>query len=368
MVIKPSNYQDLVTLASDRSPNGRDELFRAVSDFLLDDTSQPGQTEKDLAASILQRLLDDVEIGLRRALSERLVARDDMPHDLVVELAMDVIEVAEPVLAGSPLLSESDLVEIIQNKTHSYQLAIARRRSISAIVGQALIDQGDADVITTLLGNSGAELTPEMLDHLVEESRWQPMFQAPLVERHELSEELAKRLYGWVAKSLCARICQRLDVAPEVIEAELAGAVDHALTDLADQRKRPSQLQETVAAHARRGELTIGFLVNALLQGHIELFQEGLASLTKLDKALVQRIVHDPVGRGLAVVCRALDADEAQFMSIFMHTRRVGDRPRRLKAVEAAAVNDLYNSVAPQAARDILRRWQERGGAAQAKS
>src|SRR3546814_8673939 len=65
----------------------------------------PGRTptdrERALFFEILRTLIHDVDAGVRRNLAERLSGCEDAPHDLVMQLAGDTIEIAHPMLARS---------------------------------------------------------------------------------------------------------------------------------------------------------------------------------------------------------------------------------------------------------------------------
>src|SRR5580704_15165465 len=137
----------LQILARERLPRKRHELLRALTDALFDSAPGLSAKERTLFDDIVERVLDDVEPLARRELAERLAAFQGAPHRVVVRLAGDIIEVAEPVLTHSPVLAEDHL------------LAISRRDWVSEPISDILVDRGDALVLDAMAENLGARFS-----------------------------------------------------------------------------------------------------------------------------------------------------------------------------------------------------------------
>ena len=76
--------------------------------FLYDDLPEP---EREEARLTLTGLLDDSLPLVRLALAESFASAANVPHYMVLTLAIDSSDVAAIVLARSPLLSDAELVE-----------------------------------------------------------------------------------------------------------------------------------------------------------------------------------------------------------------------------------------------------------------
>src|SRR5690606_28310465 len=107
----------------------------------------------------LKKLIHDVAVPVRKALAERLAQVPSAPHDVIVALANDEIDIAQPILMRSEALLDVDLIEIIRHRTMEHQLAIAMRRNLSESVSGALVEAGSQDVIKTLLENPDARIS-----------------------------------------------------------------------------------------------------------------------------------------------------------------------------------------------------------------
>ena len=79
----------LLILAQDKRPDARAHLAVRMGDMILGtDLGSMSARERELAEEILQRLLHDLEMPIRRALAERLAAEGVAPRRLIVQLAM----------------------------------------------------------------------------------------------------------------------------------------------------------------------------------------------------------------------------------------------------------------------------------------
>lgn len=74
----------------------REEIYLAVASLYRIQGSGLNQRERELMREILRRLTRDVEMAIRIALAERLSQDTTAPHDLIMLLVDDSIEVARP--------------------------------------------------------------------------------------------------------------------------------------------------------------------------------------------------------------------------------------------------------------------------------
>jgi uncharacterized protein (DUF2336 family) len=114
----------LFDMARDRTPVGRRALADKVGDFYFagHDLSK---REHDLIVDILRQVIRDAETDVRLGLAERLAVHEQAPHDLIVTLANDRIEIAEPILLRSDVLQDPDLIDIIRRHAEEEQIGVA---------------------------------------------------------------------------------------------------------------------------------------------------------------------------------------------------------------------------------------------------
>ncbi len=353
--------QLLLKLALDKSLQGRRKLALAIGALTADPRFRMSAQERDLVTEILKKLLGELEMPVRRDLSERLARSPHAPRELVLMLASDRIEVARPLLMNSDMLRDAELIEIIQHRGVEYQLAIARRKRLSELVSEVLVETEDRDVIKTLLENSNARISQATMAYLVEESRRVDSFHEPLVKRKELPPALARRLFWWVAVAMRAHILEHFDLHPTELDTALEGIVVDNINSQAGEHD--AHAPGAAARLARRlGEveaITPDLLIKVLAQGEVPLFQALFGELSGIAAPRLQRIVFEPEGESLAILCRALRFPKPGFASIFMLSRVKGSvtTPRDL-----LRVTDLYDRVSAENAGHILEIWRRDAG------
>ncbi|MEE8534956.1 MAG: DUF2336 domain-containing protein, partial [Kiloniellales bacterium] len=298
-------FQRLMRLAADRSVESRKALVTTINDLFAENETQLSDRELALISDILNKLLGDFEVAVRRELAERLANKHKAPMAVVVALANDEIGVARPVLLHSDLLDEPELIAIVQKRTREHQMAIAMRRTVSQPVSDALVGTGDGDVITTLLKNPNARISRATMIYLVEQSRHVDSYQEPLILRQDLSPGLARRLYAWVSADLRTRLLDRFDIEAEILDEELADLVeelpklDHKASEGLWPRSASRDLAQVLAEESK---ITPELLVRVLRQGEIELFEALFCRLIEVGPSQLHDILYREDGRDLAAV------------------------------------------------------------------
>lgn len=348
----------LLAMARDKSSSGRKALITAVSDLFFDKGEVLSDRERALMSDILRQIIHDVEMSVRRELANRLVKINNAPHDLVITLANDDIEVAHPILIGSDILHDTDLVEIIQHRTMQHQLAISMRKHLSESVTEALVETGNSDVIKTMLENPNARLSKTTMEYLVEQAKRMDTYQNPLLRRPDLDPELAKRMYWWVSAALRQHIVEHFDVDPAEIDATIETTVKDLMTSDAAPESSMSKPIELAEHLDKEGKITADLMVKVLRQGEVPLFEAMFARRSGLRLRLLRRLLFEPGGEALAVACKGIDVPKSDFATIFMLTRKARSNSAVMNPRELTRVLALYDRVKPEAARAMIVRWQ----------
>jgi uncharacterized protein (DUF2336 family) len=347
----------LFELAREKSKAGRASLFSAIAELFERRGEALHENERRLMAEILRRLSREVEAQLRHKLAERLAGRADAPRELVVMLANDEIEVAYPILAESPALRDVDLIEVVRHRTLQHQLAVAIRKDLSENVSEALVETGQEDVIVALLGNADARISGAVLQHLAEESKRVDRYQTPLVRRPDLPREVARRMCMWVSAAVRKHIVEHYEIDPHDLDDEIAGAASEVAAEAEAEADAQSPAQSLVQKLHDAGELTAGFVLKSLSQGQITLFELSFARLTGLRPVLLRRIVYEPGGEGLAILCRAIGVDAQVFLSMYRLTRKARAVVGQPSPAELRLLVEFYDNITAGAAKLLLRKW-----------
>lgn len=352
------NVETLMRLARDKSVGSRTKLADIIGSLFFGSTGALSDSEQSIMSDILRQLVQDVEISVRKHLAIQLSNQPEAPHDLVITLANDESEVAFPLLLKSRVLRDQDLITIIHHRSLEHQLAISMRDGVTAPVSSALVNTGEETVIKRLLENHNAEIARDTMAHLVEQSRRLDGLQKPLVNRSDLPTDLAEKMYWWVSAALRSHIVENYDVDPTEIDTAMEVAVNTVLDDQAAEDAKLSAT-DRVAKHLAESENPDGDLIIRLLtEGEVVLFERVLEHQTGLRRKLLQRLLYERGGEGLAIVCRAIGLQPTIFKQVLTLTRkaRVGLDGDNID--ECAFALAFYQQMEIDTAKTMLSRWR----------
>ncbi len=351
------DLERLFELARQKSAAGRTTLYRNIWDLFESRGRSLTEEERRLMIEILRSLSHDIEMAVRVKLAEQLAKNKDAPHDLAVMLANDAIEVAYPILRECDVLKDVDLIEVVKQRMQQHRMAVAIRANIGEDVCRALADSEDRDVIAAMLNNPSARVGERLLDEMAQRSRFDDGLQGPVLHRAELPRALAERMYFWVSAALRRYIGDRYSVDVDALDRLIAAAVDATLAEDHENDRQSDSAQRLVNKLYDAGELSPTFLIKSLRQSQTTLFELAFARLAGLRPTLMRRILYEPGGEALSVVCRALGIDRAVFLSIF-HMTRHARRDLGLDEAAAPKLKRFFDGLLPDNARRILDKWQ----------
>jgi len=357
---KGRDLQFLLDLAVDKSLEARRTLTATIGDLFGEEDRVLTERERALMTDILNKLIHECEMAVRRDLSERLSKAPNPPHDLILSLANDEIDVAQPILMRSSVLHDAELIEIIRHRTQQHQLAIAMRRALSEHVTDALVETGNVDVVKTLLENQDARISEATMLYLAEESRQVDSYQEPLIKRKDLGPEIAERMYLWVSAALREYILENYELQP----TELDDQLEHIPRELSASREEPGAADAEAPARvlakriAERKKISPEFLIQVLRQGEIRLFEALFAELSGIQPPRLNRVLYDSGGEGLAVACRALRMPKTSFATIFLLSRRGRPGKQVVDPRELSRSLLLFDKIHPHTAVDVVSAWR----------
>lgn len=314
---------ELLSLARNPSPDARQRLLLGV--MALCDVNPPAGELSPVLGEIFLTLARQAEREVRRALAERLAGAEWAPAALVNVLALDEIEIAQPILLSSPVLQDDDLLRVLVEASLEHQIAVARRPRISGRVADAVIEGGEPAVLTALATNRTAEVSPDGLRRLVEHSRRIAALRGPLIRHPRLTQALAREMYHWLGEALRQSISARFEVEEHRLAAAVYDAVEGVLrpaTQVPAETPEREEMERRLASklHAA-GQLRAGVLVRAAREKRMSLFVHGLAMLGGFTAAEVRTALAASTPEALYYACAAVGIDRAVYPSLLAELR-----------------------------------------------
>ncbi len=149
----------------------RTEMLARITELFVGGAARYSEEQIGVFDDVMVRLASTVEADARAKLALRLAPIANAPSSLIHTLAFDDdIDVARPILSQSERLDDSALRANAATKSRRHLLAIARRRSLSEAVTDALIERGDREVLRAVFNNAGSRLSEAGLRHLAAEN------------------------------------------------------------------------------------------------------------------------------------------------------------------------------------------------------
>ena len=144
----------------------REQLFRNMAQLYSYVSDRCDDEQVAQYDEVLCQLAELVEAEARAHVAKLLAPLDRAPGNVVVKLANDEIEVAQPLLEFSNVLNDDDLIEIIAKQSEAHRVAIAGRQQVAERVGDAIVEHGEGDSVVRLVRNTNAELGEQALERL----------------------------------------------------------------------------------------------------------------------------------------------------------------------------------------------------------
>lgn len=343
-------------MAGEKTPEARRNLCETVSGLLNTDLRP---AEKELVADILVSLIRQSEKDLKQALADRLAVMDSVPLRLVLQLANDEIEIAEPVLRHSKILNDLDLLYIIQSRTAPYWQAIAARESLSEDVVDTLAETRDLGTAKVLATNESIHLTLYAVDILGDMAAADDELARPLLSRTDVPEDVSRKLYAYVAEDLREQIQDAhpavFDIVMETVDDVIQEFVSTETDIEAQWRPTPSMLR-AAAMFAEKGQLTPLLMVRTLKRGQKASFMAQFSEFSGIVPGVLLPLFQQKNGQGLAVVSKARGINREDFTALFLLTRRTARADGVVEHRDLTRALTYYDRISKDLALRIMKR------------
>ncbi|WP_188719038.1 DUF2336 domain-containing protein [Nitratireductor aestuarii] len=256
------------------------------------------------AQAALTLLLDDPSPKVRIAMSEALCTSTRAPLEVVTALAGDQHEVAAPVILHSPLLTDSDLINILTNTAQSeIQAAVASRAGLSQRVIATLADVACARACAVLVSKNSVHIPAESLRRMIERHGDDCHLRSLLLKREGLPAHCRHLLLQRASEALSASPFVAKILGAQGARAVVSNARSDASLALVDHAK-PTDHAQLVARMREAGELTSSLLVRAVAYGKTGFLAAALSSVTGTPEAKMNALLQKGSARSLLSVFR----------------------------------------------------------------
>ena len=258
--------------------------------------------ESALAQDIVRLMAKDVEASVRQALSQNLRNAIHLPHDIALRLALDIESVALPILEHSTVLTDADLIEIVQKGETAKQKIVAGRRGISESVSEALVTTGGETVVATLMGNVTAKISEKSLSKAVDRFASSDIVKEKMIRRTTLPPTVTERLITMVADNMRDYLVSHHQVSPEVAADIVLQSRERTIVGMTG-KSNTEELEKMIVQMHENKRLTPSLVVRALCMGDIAFFEMSIAVMANVPVVNARILIHDSGQLGLRSLC-----------------------------------------------------------------
>ncbi len=259
------------------------------------------EDEREEIEAAMTMLLDDPAIEVRMVLADALADSEEAPAHIIMALAADREPIATNVAARSPVILDSELVDMVAVRGETMQIAIAGRPFLSRAVCAAIGEVGTVEACRALVSNRGARVPRFSLDRIVAKHGDCPELRLALLERSDLPLDVREILLGRLAEALRELIVAHGWTTPEraaTVTQDARECATIAASFEAPAENMPALVSQLIEADA----LTPAFLIRAVAAGQTLLFETALSALAKVPRERVSALI----ASGRAANLRAL--------------------------------------------------------------
>jgi uncharacterized protein (DUF2336 family) len=229
-------------------------------------------------------------VEVRLVLADALARSEHAPPHIIMTLATDAEPVALIVAEHSPVILDSELVDMVAMRGETMQVAIASRPFLARAVSAAIGEVGNASACRALISNPGARVPRFSLDRIVSRHGNDPELRLALLERQDLPLDVREVLLGKLAEALRELVVNHGWTTPERASAVTNDARECAT--IAASFEAPADNLPALVAQLIEGKaLTPAFMIRAVAAGQTHLFETALSVLARAPRQRVAALI-----------------------------------------------------------------------------
>jgi uncharacterized protein (DUF2336 family) len=342
----------------------RQALLKRLADVVSLPASRINAFERSVTGDLLVEMLRLASSEDRKRVAARLAPLVELPNAIARLLLRDEPQIAGLLIEQCASLSDADLVSCARDTTLAHRLLMASRRGLSEVLSETLMSFGETPVIEAVLRNTSARLGQVAIEGIVSLSRTEHGLCPHLLKRPELRPSGAYVMFWWCGPDERRTILQRFavsrEVMQEVAEDVFAMAAAENWQDPVS-RKALQFIERRQRNRAAIEKSPYGGLEQAVAAaGQNGLTRElatEIAYLSGVKPITGAKMLGDPGGEPLAILCKATGLGRADLQSLWRSMRRPevtsdGDVDPRWERVQVT-----YEMLAVDRAQTVLRYW-----------
>lgn len=307
---------DVESLLKSGSAETRIEVMEKVSDHYV--ARNLTDREIEIAEQIFRLLMKDAEVMVRSSLAQKLKSNPDIPRDIVLHLSQDKSKVAMPMLEYSPVLSDADLVHVIESSKELAKLqSIARRKTVSGRVSDALVETHYPDVVIDLLQNKGAVIPSSTLEQVSQDFAHEESVLIALSAQTNLPATVIDHLMHHASQNVTKALRTRFgDKLIHSVEKTANTVQEATIMQLLARYKGMEAIKPLVQQMHREGRLNASIIMTALCQGYLNFVRVAVAKLADIPVQNATKLLSDSGDLGVRAIYTRTQMPESMYSAV----------------------------------------------------
>ena len=281
---------------------------------------------------IFRLLMRETELRVRVTLAEHVKNSMQLPRDIALSMARDVEEVALPMLQHSEVLTDHDLIELMDNTQEvTRYLAIAKRERVSSTVSDCLLEKGDDEVVSSLVDNVGATISNDGLEKIVAQYGDDETMMEAVGNRPYVPAAVIEKVIHKVSSSFADALKKKYHVAGEdlqkaqSIDSEIEKITEAETLKLIRVFHSQEDVDRLIGQLMAYNRLTPSIILSALCQGNFCFFETALARLANIPVNNSRSLINDRGELGFRALYNKSGLSESMFPAVRILLKTVRD-------------------------------------------
>jgi uncharacterized protein (DUF2336 family) len=352
-----SLLEEIEASVTSGSVQRRLEVLQRVTDLFVVGSRRYSGAEIAVFDDVLTRLAAEIETKALARLSRSMAKLPNAPPKLVRQLAFDdTIEVAAPVLACSPQLTESDLIENASTKSQDHLYAIAHRLKLSEALTDVLIDRGNRRVVRRAAGNLGARFSLAGYHKLVQRARDDSNLACAIGRRTDIPHQCFLKLLETASADVRERLEASNPLASRAIRNSVAEVAASMQRSVREASRHHAAASRDARHHFRAHELSETHVHRPATSQQFEKTAVALSLLGPFPIDLVERALIDKGTDMILILVRAAGCSwTTAKATLMMHAAGRG-----LSQQDLTAAFRSFERLSPVTARRVVKFYESR--------
>lgn len=325
---------------------GRDRIRLALIDLFLPDGKRLRDSERTVAANLLQRLIAAAEDDLRDRIGQHIETRDPV---LATALTAGATSIAAPMMEHAGLLRDAELVALVLRRAEEHRLSVDLRVMAAGMAGLT----AEPPLIDALVDDDETAVADAAMAMVVAESRRIDRFQDPVLARTDLPAEAQHRLVWRVAACLRRYMIDIGRMDPAVADREVGAAAQAVLAGYDESTTLEGRATALALLLRAAGRLDDRLVVRALTEGRVAFTVAALALRAGIEFNAAWDMLFDADGSRLAVLLRAIGMSHEAAADILFRCM-----PSDADGDAAASRIEAFMALDRRRAEETLRPWR----------